>query len=217
MTGQTQVPSDRRRERHLHTRTRILNQAWRLSRDRGLTGWSLRDLADSVGMRTPSLYVYFDSRVALYDAMFADGYNAFLTRIRTTSTDGEPAEVLHRAAHLSFDFLVEDPARFQLLFLRTIPGFIPSAPSYELAQAVIGSLTKILNAAGMGTAQQVDLWTALFTGLASQQISNDPGGDRWHSLVDTAVDLLINQDTSATTPIRKSEDRDEQFGLEKDA
>lgn len=76
-------------------------------------------------------------------------------RTDATSTDGEPAEVLHRAAHVSFDFLVEDPARYQLLFLRTIPGFVPSAPSYELAQAVIGRLSQVLEAAGMGTPQQV--------------------------------------------------------------
>ncbi|MEP6562532.1 MAG: TetR/AcrR family transcriptional regulator [Nakamurella sp.] len=196
--GIAAVPRDRRAERHLLTRRRILDEAWILARARGLGGWSLRDVADAVGMRTPSLYVYFDSKNALYDEMFADGYTALLNRIDGTSTDGEPAEVLRRAAHLSFDFLVEDPARYQLLFLRTIPGFSPSTASYALAQRVIGSLTEVLQGAGIGAPQQVDLWTAVFTGLASQQISNDPGGDRWKRLVDTATELFIAQNAVST-------------------
>ncbi len=37
----------------------------------------------------------------------------------------------------------------------------------------------------------VDLWTATMTGLTDQQISNDPGGDRWKQLIDRAVDMLL--------------------------
>jgi len=181
---------DRRAERHIETRERIVQTAWALARERGLAGWSLRDVAESVGMRAPSLYVYFDSKNALYDAMFADGYRTLMARIAATSTEGAPAEVLRRAANLSFDFSVEDPARHQLLFLRTIPGFTPSAESYTLAQAVLEKLTDVLRTAGVGSPEQVDLWTAMFTGMASQQISNDPGGDRWHRLIDDAVTLL---------------------------
>jgi len=181
---------DRRAERHLETRERIVQTAWALARERGLAGWSLRDVAESVGMRAPSLYVYFDSKNAVYDAMFADGYRTLMARIAATSTEGAPAEVLRRAANLSFDFSVEDPARHQLLFLRTIPGFTPSAESYTLAQAVLEKLTDVLRTAGVGSTEQVDLWTAMFTGMASQQISNDPGGDRWHRLIDDAVTLL---------------------------
>jgi len=181
---------DRRAERHIETRERIVQTAWALARERGLAGWSLRDVAESVGMRAPSLYVYFDSKNALYDAMFADGYRTLMARIAATSTEGAPAEVLRRAANLSFDFSVEDPARHQLLFLRTIPGFTPSADSYTLAQAVLEKLTDVLRTAGVGSTEQVDLWTAMFTGMASQQISNDPGGDRWHRLIDDAVTLL---------------------------
>ena len=190
---------DRRAERHIETRERIVQTAWALARERGLAGWSLRDVAESVGMRAPSLYVYFDSKNALYDAMFADGYRTLMARIEATSTEGAPAEVLRRAANLSFDFSVEDPARHQLLFLRTIPGFTPSAESYSLAQAVLEKLTEVLRNAGVGSPEQVDLWTALFTGMASQQISNDPGGDRWHRLIDDAVTLLT--EPRSTVPL----------------
>lgn len=37
----------------------------------------------------------------------------------------------------------------------------------------------------------LDLYTAMLTGLASQQISNDPGGDHWPRLVPDAVDRVL--------------------------
>ena len=177
---------DRRATRHQATRREILDAAWDLARRDGLGGWSLRDLATVVGMRPPSLYVYFDSKNAVYDALFADGYTALLERIDAVP----PAEGdLRRAAHLYFDFCVEEPARHALLFLRTLPGFEPSPESYRLAEEVLQRLTRLLAGSGATKRAQVDLWTALCSGLVTQQISNDPGGRRWARLVDRAVDM----------------------------
>lgn len=165
--------------------------AWRLARERGLGSWSLRDLADAVGMRAPSLYVYFEGKNALFDAMFADGYRAFLARIDATPIERNPHAMVRRAAHVFFDFCTEDPARFQLLFLRTIPGFAPSDESYGLARQALDRLVEVLRQADVADPRDVDLWTAVLTGLATQQISNDPGGDRWARVVDEAVDRFL--------------------------
>ena len=37
----------------------------------------------------------------------------------------------------------------------------------------------------------LDLLTAIGTGLTDQQISNDPGGDRWIRLVDEAMEMFF--------------------------
>ena len=190
--------SDRRAQRHAATRQEILDAAWNLARSHGLTGWSLRELAASVGMRAPSLYVYFDGKDAIYDAMFAQGYRQLLERIGRLPTAGEPVEVLRRAAREFFDFYVEDAARHQLLFLRVVPGFEPSPESYALARDVVARLREVLADAGLDRPEAVDLWTALFTGLASQQASNDPGGDRWQRLLDRAVDMFVASEAPAT-------------------
>jgi AcrR family transcriptional regulator len=193
---ETPASRDRRAERHAATKREILDAAWALARKHGLAGWALRDVAEAVGMRAPSLYVYFASKNALYDAMFADGYAALLARAEQLENEltprGAPPVALARAGAAMFvDFCVEEPARLQLLFLRTIPGFEPSAESYALAQQPFAKMTTVLAAAGLGAAEHVDLWTALLTGLATQQVSNDPGGDRWRRLVDPAVDMFI--------------------------
>src|SRR3954468_672774 len=172
---ETQQRPDRRALRHAATKQEIVEAAWRLARERGLGGWALRDVAEAVGMRAPSLYVYFDSKHALYDAMFADGNAELLRRVEAAAADGEAralpaAEVLRTAARLYFEFSVEDPARYELLFLRTIPGFEPSATSYALAREVLDRGVAVLARVGAGAPEQVDLWTALVSGLAEHKV-----------------------------------------------
>ncbi len=195
---------DRRRDRREATKREIAEAAWRLSREKGLGGWSLRDLAAEVGMRAPSLYEYFASKNAVYDVLFAQGYQELLRRAAATSRRGVPRAVARRAAHVFFDFVVEDPARHQLLFLRTLPGFEPSPESYALATQALDELEQVLVAAGAGSVKDVDLWTAVLTGLATQQVSNDPGGTRWARLVDTAVDRLLQPTKKVAVPVSRS-------------
>jgi AcrR family transcriptional regulator len=195
---------DRRTARHAATKAEIVQVAWRLARERGLGGWALRDVAEAVGMRAPSLYVYFDSKNALYDAMFADGNVELLRRVDAAVAEVEArrpdvADVLRLAARLHFDFCVEDPARYQLLFLRTLPGFEPSEQSYALAREVLDRLAAVLAAAGAGSPETVDLWTALVSGLVTQQVSNDPGGDRWSRLIDRAVGMFVAAELRSAT------------------
>jgi AcrR family transcriptional regulator len=181
----------RRAIRRQETVRRILDAAWALSRQRGLTGWTLRDLGAEVGMRAPSLYVYAESKNALFDLMFADGYRRLAKRIEAADRPDDPRALLRAAARLYVTFAAEEPARFQLLFQFTAPGFEPSPESMALAGRSLGELAGVLAAAGMDDPAEVDLWTAVLTGLASQQVANDPGGDRWLRLVDAAVDRLL--------------------------
>ena len=185
------APPDRRAARHDATKAEIVAAGWRLSLERGLAGWSLKDVGAAVGMRAPSLYGYFDGKHALYDAMFADGYRALAEVVRTTERPADPRAVLRLAGQVYVDFCVADPARFQLLFLRTLPGFEPSADSYALAVRVLDEMVAVLRENGVTEQADIDLWTAVLTGIASQQLSNDPGGTRWSDLVQTAVERLL--------------------------
>jgi AcrR family transcriptional regulator len=181
---------DRRSERREATRAEILEAAWALARQHGLAGLSLRDLAKAVGMQPPSLYGYFDSKAAIYDAMFADGYRALLA-IRRAPPVAATVDEFKAVARLWFEFATSDPARYQLLFQRTIPGFEPSAESMALAVEALTLGRASLAAVGVDDPRALDLYTALVTGLADQQISNDPGGDRWGRLLDDALDMFL--------------------------
>src|SRR5947208_4483704 len=91
---------DRRAERREATRAEILDAAWELVRAEGLATLSLRELAAKVGMRAPSLYSYFDSKHAIYDAMFAEGNLELLRRIEATTWEPDPRAAFRQGARL---------------------------------------------------------------------------------------------------------------------
>jgi AcrR family transcriptional regulator len=194
---------DRRRERHEATRREILDAAWANARARGLGELSLREVAEAVGMRTPSLYVYFPNKKAVLDAMFAEAAGALHERLAAVEPAGRPEPVaLLEAAETFFDFCVEEPARYQLLFERPIPSFEPSEGSYAAAVEVAELTRRRLTELGAGSDEAVDVWTALITGMTSQQIANDPSGDRWRRLLPGVVEMYLS--SSAVTDARRS-------------
>ena len=190
--------------RQAAAREEILAAAWQLARANGLAGLSLRDLGAAVGMKAQSLYSYFPSKHAIYDAMFRQGYETFLGEAVVDTPSVSPAVDLPAPARAEavesvalagalafFDFCTADPVRYQLLFQRVLPDFEPSAASMAVAlqayQATVGQLAEI----GVTDQAGLDLWTAMVTGLVDQQLSNDPGGTRWRELVPRAVHMML--------------------------
>ena len=170
----------------------ILEAAWRLAREHGIAGLSLHALAREVGMRQPSLYGYFDSKVALYDAMFADGNGQLLERLEAVKLPQDPRAALKRILRTYLDFALEDPARCELLFERHLPGFVPTEGSYALAEEALGRVVVAMHAAGVTDQGDVDCLVALTAGLMEAQLANDPGGNRWTRHLDRMIDLHLD-------------------------
>jgi AcrR family transcriptional regulator len=184
---------DRRTRRRELTRHEILDAAWELARESGLAGLTMRDLGARVGMRAQSLYSYFPSKHAIYDAMFAQGNRELLDRYRAMDAEhDDPHARLRRMLDIYLRFCAEDPVRHQLLHQRTIPGFEPGAESYGIAVEVLAAARAVLDACGVTSPRRLDIWTALSGGLAAQQNANEPGGTRWLRLADDAVDMFLN-------------------------
>jgi AcrR family transcriptional regulator len=190
-TAETNNQVDRRGRRREAKRAAILAEAWTLAHRDGLAAISLRDLGERVDLRQPSLYAYFDSKLGLYDLMFADGNRRLLECVESLSVSDDPREALVAFVEALVRFSSEDVVRHQLLFQRTIPGFEPSRASYELALEFYELARQRLAAAGASDPGDVDVFSALVNGLAHQQVANDPGGDRWVRLAARAVDMFL--------------------------
>jgi AcrR family transcriptional regulator len=171
---------------------RILDAAWELAEEQGLAGISLRDLAARVDLRQPSLYSYFDSKHALYDAMFAQGCQQILDAMRVTPLPSDPRRMVKEMARRFATLAVENPPRAQLLFQRTIPGFEPSPASYKVAQELLDEGRARLSAVGLTKPRHLDMYTAIISGITNQQLANDPGGTRWLRLVDETMDMFLD-------------------------
>jgi AcrR family transcriptional regulator len=143
-------------------------------------------------MRQPSLYEYFDSKNALYDAMFADGNRRLLDRLEHLTYPREPRAALKKWLGAFVAFALEDPPRHELLFSRHVPGFVPSPESYALANDALGRVVKLLNEAGVTHQGDIDCLVAIVAGLIQAQLSNDPGGNRWSRHLNRLVDLYVD-------------------------
>lgn len=181
-----------REERRRFARARIIEAAWALCREGGLAGLSMRDLATRVGITTPTVYAYFESKNDIYDAMFCEAATEFEACMAAPYDTCDQAAALWSGTERFVGFCTKDPTRYQLLFQRTVPGFEPSAESYAHAVKALEASRVLLAGVGVDSPKRVDLWTALMTGLVDQQVSNDPGGDRWVRLVDDAVAMFLS-------------------------
>jgi AcrR family transcriptional regulator len=168
--------------------------AWQLARERGLSQLTLRDIAQRVGMRAPSLYSHFESKDAIYDAMFATAWTECLAVMTAAAgrPHASPRAAMRELARAFFDFSTSDLSRHQLMNQRTIFGFEPSAESYAPAVATLEVLRAALAAQNVTRQADVDLCVAVIGGLIDAQLANDPGGDRWSRLLDRAIDMLAD-------------------------
>ncbi|WP_291826391.1 hypothetical protein [Candidatus Neomicrothrix sp.] len=72
------------------------------------------------------------------------------------------------------------------------PGFgWASTESYAVAEEFYDIGQQRLAAAGVEDPGDVDLFTAVVSGLTHQQVANDPGGDRWVRLSGQAVAMYL--------------------------
>jgi AcrR family transcriptional regulator len=182
---------DRITERREATRAEILEAAWQLAQQQGLAEFTLRDLAERVGMRAPSLYTHFVSKHAIYDAMFGQAWSDFeqVALAELPELPQAPRAVIRRLARMFFDFAVTNPARHQLMNQRTIPGFEPSPESYAPAVRVYELGEQVFRDLGLTDQSDIDIWGAIINGMINQQLANDPGGTRWSALLDRAIDI----------------------------
>jgi AcrR family transcriptional regulator len=201
----SQVGVDRRALRRQATIDEILDVALELMAEHGVAALSLSEVARRVGMQPPSLYQYFDSRLAIYDALFERGGRLVREVQRTTAAGCAGADPLARARQVTIALCrwsIENQVYSQLLFWRTVPGFEPSPAAYKPAVESITELREHLQeaveagqlAAGAATEEGIALYTSMIAGPLSQQLANEPDAPydegRFTALVPTVLDMF---------------------------
>src|SRR6266571_9303169 len=81
---------DRRRRHREQTIGEILDVAVQVMAEEGVAGLSLSEVARRMGIQPPSLYKYFPSKLAVYDALFQQGGREVLAVFRGAVAQVEP-------------------------------------------------------------------------------------------------------------------------------
>lgn len=196
---------DHRTRRRNQTVQEILDVALQVMAEEGVAALSLSEVARRIGMRPPSLYQYFPSRMAIYDALFeraaqqalqvAEQYRGRLV--------GDPVGAIADAQQATFAWEVANPVLAQLLHWRPVPGFEPSERAYAPAVRQVELLREALRAAvdagqlapAAATEEGVAMYLVLMSGVISQQLSNEPsapaGQGRFTRLTPVALDMFL--------------------------
>ena len=195
---------DRRLVRRRQTIEDALDTAVAIMEEAGVGGLSMSEIARRLGMRQPSLYKYFPSLHAVYDALFARGVERSGAAVQAAVEAGPRGVVTIRtAARALVRWAVENPALAQLLYWRPVPGFAPSAVTFAGSERLMEQLRAALAAAvragvlhsEAASAEAARLFTVVLSGLVSQQMANEPGADydtgTFTSLTEAALDMFF--------------------------
>lgn len=184
VTGETgPTPDGRRARRRRETIEEILDIADDVMAEVGVNGLTLSEVARRLGVRPPSIYRYFDSLMAIYDALFERGQRAHLDVMRTAMERAEPGlDALAAGLEASGRWSLAHSATAQLLFWRPVPSFEPTpeamAPSFEMAQLQRQALADAVAAKQLGPAAESDealyLVSVFVSGVIGQAMANDP-------------------------------------------
>jgi AcrR family transcriptional regulator len=202
------VGPDRRLLRRQQTIEEALDAAVAIMGEAGVGGLSMSEIARRLGMRQPSLYKYFPSLHAVYDALFARGVErsvaAIQAAVQAALQEGPRGVVTIRAAGRALvRWAVENPALAQLLYWRPVPGFAPTAATFAPSVRLIDQLRAAFAAAVQAGAlhpkaaseEAPRLFTIVLSGLISQQMANEPGAGydtgMFTSLTDAALDMFF--------------------------
>lgn len=173
---------DRRARRRQETIEEILDIAIDVMTEHGVNGLTLAEVARRLGVQTPSIYKYFPSIGAVYDALFKRGASENLEVLREAMVRGEPGlDALTTGLEASGRWVLRNQALAQLLFWRPVPGFEPSpeafAPSGEIAALQQQAIADAVGAGELGPEALKDagfMVSILIKGVLTQAMANEP-------------------------------------------
>ena len=205
MATPTAPRTDRRHVRRAQTIEQIVDVAVAVMAEHGVAGLSLGEVARRIGVRPPSLYGYFASKHAVYDAVFSRGWRevgVVLEQVGDPAT-AEPGRYALEMAQRFVRWMVQNPVHAQLMAWRPVPGYTPSPEAYEPAVAVYDrslEVMALLQSRGLFRAdvpagELLRGWTVLSSGVMTQQLANAPHepfpSGRFTALLPDLVDMFL--------------------------
>ena len=194
---------DRRARRRQETIQEILDIAEAVMTEEGANGLSLSEVARRLGVQPPSIYKYFPSLMAVYDALFERGQHAHLEVMRAAMTQAAPGlDALTKGLEASGRWALANRALAELLFWRPVPSFQPTpdamTASVEMVEMQRRALAEAAHAGELGPDADSDeaiyLVSTLIVGVLSQAFANEPnlpwGEGRFTPLFPKLMQLL---------------------------
>jgi len=194
---------DRRARRRQETIREILHISRDVMTEEGVNGLSLAEVARRLGVQPPSLYKYFSSLMAIYDALFLEGQRDNLEVMRGAMQRADPGlDALIAGLEASGRWCLAHRAVAELLFWRPVPSFHPSPEAFAISMEMVdlqrGALSEAVDRGQLGPAANdegaIYLVSTIIVGVLSQAFANEPerpwGEGRFTSMFARLMRLL---------------------------
>lgn len=185
---------DRRALRRNQTLEEALDHAVAIMGEVGVHGLTMSEMARRLGVKAPSMYKYFGSLDAVYEALLVRGHAAQEQSVARAVGNMPPGiERLRARAAATVRWGMRNPEIAQLIWRRPAPSSFDAETRRDLsAAAAEGQLSPEAN-----SERAVRLFTLILAGVIHQQLANDPGASygrgRFTSLTDEAVEMFVGR------------------------
>jgi AcrR family transcriptional regulator len=125
----------------------LLTSAGDILEREGPDALSVRRIAAAAGVAPMGVYNHFESKSGIIDALFIEGFERLRQAITTVSDVHDPYEALREAGRRYRTLALAHPMMYQLMFLRTIPGFEPSDMALDVAGRAFDTLVSVVQRA----------------------------------------------------------------------
>ncbi len=118
----------------------LLASAAEILETEGPEALSVRRIAAAAGVAPMGVYNHFDSKNGIIEALFIQGFERLREALTTIAEIQDPYEALREAGRRYRALALAHPKVYQLMFLRTLPGYEPSLAALEVAGRAFDSL-----------------------------------------------------------------------------
>ncbi|HET7436314.1 MAG TPA: TetR/AcrR family transcriptional regulator [Thermoanaerobaculia bacterium] len=194
------------------TRTKILDAALRLFRDRGFAQTTMRDVAQEAGVATGAAYYYFRSKEELVMAFYLrssdESRDDFANALAKTK---DLRKRLGAMIDLKFEQFAEHRELLTALLRAGIDPRDPLSPfgkeTEEVREATVGWYARALEGANITVPKDLAphlphlLWLYHMGLIYYWIVDESPGQRRTHRLTDATLDLLVQLLRFASLPL----------------
>lgn len=139
------------------TRERILSEASKLFARRGYHGTSTREIATAVGIRQPSLFHHFRSKVAILQALLASDLDEAVPHAEAIADADARASVrLYAYLRHDADHLIDSPYNLSGLYTEEVMGHPDFAPWVEKRARLHAAIERVVRD-GVSSGEFVDV------------------------------------------------------------
>jgi AcrR family transcriptional regulator len=118
----------------------LLGAAAEILETEGPDALSVRRIAAAAHVAPMGVYNHFDSKNGIIEALFIQGFERLGEALTTIAAIDDPYEALREGGRRYRELALAHPMVYQLMFLRTVPGYEPSDAALEVAAGAFDSL-----------------------------------------------------------------------------